>query len=111
MKSNDLKERLIAIAQESSWLKPALVAVRSLNLSSWCIGAGAVRNLVWDSLHQLEVPSSLSDVDVRYFDASDCSGERDAQLQRRLTDALASTTHPVPAGPECVWGSDSESPG
>jgi hypothetical protein len=29
-----------------------LRAVRSLGLASWCIGAGAVRNLVWDALHR-----------------------------------------------------------
>ena len=87
MQSTDLEARLVTIALGSPWLRPALVAVRSLNLSSWCIGAGAVRNLVWDSLHELRVPSALSDVDVAYFDASDLSVARDAEIQRRLTDA------------------------
>ncbi|AMV44727.1 nucleotidyltransferase family protein [Paraburkholderia caribensis] len=87
MPSADLVERLVSIAQESPWFRPALVAVWNLNLPSWCIGAGAVRNLVWDSLHELQTPSALSDLDVAYFDASDLSVERDAEIQRRLTDA------------------------
>jgi uncharacterized protein len=45
----------------------ALVAARSLRLPSWCIGAGAVRNLVWDHLHGYTAPSALSDVDLAYF--------------------------------------------
>jgi hypothetical protein len=49
----------------------ALVAVRGLGLASWCIGAGAVRNLVWDALHDKVTPSELADIDVAYFDA-DC---------------------------------------
>jgi hypothetical protein len=86
MSSNDLEARLITIARESTWFWSALVAVRSLNLPAWCIGAGAVRNLVWDRLHDVRTPSSLPDIDVAYFDASDLSAERDAQIQRRLSD-------------------------
>ena len=86
---NALRDQLIRLARNSSWLMPALAAVRELNLDSWCIGAGAVRNLVWDSLHGFTTPSALSDVDVAYFDPSNLSPERDAELQRWLTEKLA----------------------
>lgn len=66
----------------------ALTAVRDLELSSWCIGAGAVRNLVWDALHDYAAPSPLADVDVAYFDASDLAPDTDADLQRRLHQAM-----------------------
>lgn len=49
-----LREQLISIVRASAWFMPALEAVRSLHLNSWCIGAGAVRNLVWDHLHGYE---------------------------------------------------------
>ncbi|MEJ0002873.1 MAG: nucleotidyltransferase family protein [Pararobbsia sp.] len=84
-RSTELEARLVTLARESTWFWPALVAARSLNLPSWCIGAGAVRNLVWDSLHDLTVPSALTDIDVAHFDTSDLSAERDAEIQRRLT--------------------------
>jgi hypothetical protein len=77
---------LVTIARESKWFWPALVAVRSLNLPSWCIGAGAVRNLVWDSLHDFQTPSPLSDIDVARFDSSDLSAESDTAIQRRLSN-------------------------
>lgn len=81
-----MQTRLVTIARESKWFWSALVAVRSLNLPSWCIGAGAVRNLVWDSLHDFRTPSALSDIDVAHFDASDLSAENDAKIQRRLSN-------------------------
>jgi hypothetical protein len=80
--------RLRDIARASAWFAPALRAVRDLGLPSWCIGAGAVRNLVWDALHGHSAPTQLADLDVAYFDASDLAPERDAELQRRLEAAL-----------------------
>jgi uncharacterized protein len=71
----------------------ALRAVRQLELESWCIGAGAVRNLVWDHLHDYAEPSDLADIDVAYFDSSDLSQVRDAELQALL----------VAACPEFPW--------
>lgn len=87
MSYREQEARLISIAIESTWLHSALVAVRSLGLPSWCIGAGAIRNLVWDSLHGYASPSRLPDIDVAYFDAAGVFDER--EIQRRLT-----TSHP-----------------
>jgi uncharacterized protein len=78
------QQRLVEIARESPWFMAALVAVRQLALPEWCIGAGAIRNLVWDSLHGKSSPSQLSDVDVAYFDATDTSPQRDKELQGKL---------------------------
>jgi hypothetical protein len=84
----DLEQRLIAIARESSWFMRALSAASGLGLASWCIGAGAVRNLVWDALHEFQTPTPLTDVDLAYFDASSMESDRDAQLQARLNIIL-----------------------
>ncbi|WP_235505003.1 nucleotidyltransferase family protein [Variovorax sp. Root318D1] len=46
----------------------ALRVVRSLGLQSWCIGAGAIRSLVWDTLHEFDRRSPVEDMDVVYFD-------------------------------------------
>ncbi len=78
------EHRLTEIVRGTSWLYRALVAARSLNLQDWCIGAGAVRNAVWDALHGYRVPSRLADIDVAYFDISDISQEHDDALQRQL---------------------------
>jgi len=76
---------------QHDWFLDALRAVRSLGLARWCIGAGAIRNLIWDELSHnsaasgwTSCPSPLSDVDVAYFDSSDLSSQRDAALQALL---------------------------
>ncbi len=80
----ELQQRLVEVARASPWFMDALHAVRSLALPEWCIGAGAVRNLVWDALHDKASPSRLADVDVAYFDAGDLSPARDQALQLKL---------------------------
>ncbi len=78
---------LISLARASPWMTQALSAVRSLGLPSWCIGAGAVRDLVWDALHGLE-PALPRDIDVAYFAADDLSEARDQALEARLSQVL-----------------------
>jgi hypothetical protein len=84
-------ERLIALARATPWFMRALVQVRALRLPAWCVGAGAVRNLVWDALHGHATPSALADVDVAWFDADDLTPRRDAALQARLRAAAPET--------------------
>lgn len=62
-----LEQRLIDYVRDCAWLMRALVSARDLELESWCIGAGAIRNCVWDRLHAYTRPSPLADVDVAYF--------------------------------------------
>ena len=76
-----MQAQLVAIVRGSAWFMRALEAVRALHLKSWCIGAGAVRNLVWDHLHGFGQPTALSDVDVAYFDADDLRPDTQARLQ------------------------------
>ncbi len=78
------RQELIAIVEASPWFMNALAAVASLHLASWCIGAGAVRNLVWDRLHGHTEPSLLTDIDVAYFDAADLNPKTEANLQSAL---------------------------
>jgi len=78
-------QQLVEIVASTPWFMTALHAVRKLDLLDWCIGAGAVRNLVWDALHQYTSPSALADVDVAYFDIASLSTERDGVIQSRLS--------------------------
>lgn len=77
-------DQLRTIALGSDWFMAALRAARGLGLNNWCIGAGAVRNLVWDHLHGYMHPSALSDVDLAYFDAEEPEGH-EARHQQQLT--------------------------
>ena len=83
----ELHARLVLLVRSSAGLMAALRAVRELGLDSWCIGAGAVRSLVWDTLHGYTVPSPLDDVDVAYFEQA-AKACRDAELERALRLAM-----------------------
>lgn len=63
----DLCARLVAIVSASTAFMAQLRAVQSLGLASWCIGAGALRNLVWDHLQGHPQASASRDVDVAFF--------------------------------------------
>jgi hypothetical protein len=62
----------------------ALMTVRRLNLTSWCIGAGILRNIVWDHLHGYDIPCQFNDIDVAYFDSQNISAEQDHEFQKKL---------------------------
>ncbi len=79
-----LEGKLISLALGSRSTMRALVAARSLGLSSWCIGAGAVRNLVWDHLHGFAVETAPEDVDLVFYDASKLSKEFERLLESQL---------------------------
>lgn len=79
--------RLRAIVRATPWLMRALQAGRTAGVTDWCIGAGALRNAVWDHLHGHTLPSALADLDFAWFDASP-QAEPDAVVQARL-QALA----------------------
>jgi hypothetical protein len=61
-----------------------LETVRSLNLPDCWIGAGFVRNAVWDYLHGRSSPSISTDVDVIWFDTERRSPDEDTTLEIAL---------------------------
>jgi len=63
----------------------ALEAASELGLASWCIGAGAIRNLVWDHLHGFDRQTQAEDIDLVFHDTSDLT----PGLERSLASALA----------------------
>ena len=65
-----------------------LETVRACNPPDWLVGAGVIRNLVWDYLHQYEIPTPLADIDVIFFDPEDLRPERDRMVQQQLTQRL-----------------------
>ena len=77
----------------SDELMAALRAVRSLGLRSWCIGAGAIRSLVWDVLHGFDRRSAVEDLDVVYFDAK-AGPEHDAGEWLSFEDAVSRLAWP-----------------
>lgn len=63
---------------------PLLQQVQALGLDDCWIGAGFVRNALWDHLHGRACSPLDSDVDVIWFDRQRCSAELDRHLEGML---------------------------
>ncbi len=62
----DLK-RLGDVIKRDPFRMDCLHALRSLDIPQGFIGAGFVRNAIWDELHERVKPTPLNDIDVIYF--------------------------------------------
>ncbi|WP_341501814.1 nucleotidyltransferase family protein [Gallaecimonas sp. GXIMD4217] len=84
----NLKQRASAILTADAWRRACLEAAAELALPDWAIGAGFVRNAIWDELHGHTEATPLNDLDLIYFDPHDRSPERDRALEARLSALL-----------------------
>lgn len=67
-----------------------LYAVQALELNDGWIGAGFIRDAVWDHLHGYELSPVSGDVDVVWFDSENCTPDLDRVLEERLKQQLPS---------------------
>jgi hypothetical protein len=65
-----------------------LRVVEALNLPDCWTGAGFVRNVVWDALHDRPWSPSYSDIDVVYFDADNLGADRDVRIETKLRASI-----------------------
>jgi hypothetical protein len=80
-----LTDRLRAFVRASPVLMEALRAARAVDAPDWLIGAGAIRDTVWDALHD-RPPAVPRDIDVGYFDPDDLTPARDEAISRALRE-------------------------
>lgn len=65
-----------------------LRAAQSVGLPDWMIGAGFIRNKVWDHLHGYAERTPLADIDLIYFDPSDLDEKREKEYDARLVEII-----------------------
>lgn len=82
-------EQLVAIIEADQWLMDLLRLVSGIREQRCYIGAGAVRDVVWDRMSYIEVHDGVKDIDVVYYDERRTDGELDAELQRGLVQRRA----------------------
>lgn len=73
------------LVRSDAWMMKVLRAARSLNLPDWWIGAGFLRNKVWDAMEGNDFQVSR-DVDLVYFSAADVSPETDWQYDEQMNE-------------------------
>jgi hypothetical protein len=90
----DRRSELGDLIAASPWHMRVLQLVAGLDAPDCWVGAGALRDLVWDERFGTGFdPANVKDVDVVFFDAEDTRPEREEDLRTRL----------VAAAPEIPW--------
>lgn len=82
------QQQLFELLKQDPFRMDILAAVQTLKLPDCYIGAGFVRNLVWDHLHHYKTPTPLNDVDVVYLDTNKTGAEFDLSLEKQLTQRI-----------------------
>lgn len=78
-------DELTELVLGSDWLVNLLRIVAAADLLDCWIGAGAVRDLVWDVRFGSGFdPADIEDVDVVFFDLDDLGAEKEHDIERRL---------------------------
>jgi hypothetical protein len=94
-----LEAGLVRIVRSSDVLMRALRAARTVDPPDWLIGAGAIRNVVWDRLHGHERPTPLADVDLVFFEpvtGGDAAGASWRTREREVLEAVAAIAPDIP---------------
>lgn len=92
--NSKLESQLISIIEEDTWMLELLKAVRDLELNDCWIGAGFVRNKIWDILHN-KTRTALNDVDVIHFTPSHLTKEFDLDIELRLKEKTSTVNWSV----------------
>lgn len=71
------------LIEEDAWRMDVLKAAEKLNLPDWWIGAGFLRNIVWDTIEgNASLPTR--DVDLAYFDPVDIALDTDLDYDNQM---------------------------
>jgi hypothetical protein len=76
---------IIQIVKNDKWMMGVLNEADKLNLPDWIIGAGFLRNKVWDYLHDIKREvADTQDIDLIYFDIVNSDEEKDRKLSEQM---------------------------
>lgn len=76
------------LLQKDAFRLRCLQAALSLQLTDWYLGAGFLRNAIWDHLHQHATATPLNDIDLVYFDATDLSISTEQRYTKMLSTLM-----------------------
>lgn len=80
------KSDVLQLIKNDPWMMNVIHIAEKLNLPDWVIGAGFVRNKVWDYLHGYSNKEvDTRDIDLVYFDPSGNDQKADEELSLKLT--------------------------
>ena len=79
------EQDILNLIKEDKWMMNILRIAEKLDLPDWVIGAGFVRNKVWDYLHGFNKSRvDTADIDLVYYDPSGNDQKADEELSEKL---------------------------
>lgn len=87
--------RTARLLRQDPWRWQCLLATRSLALNDWYLGAGFLRNAIWDAWHGYARATPLNDVDVVYFEPGDITQGSERAHEHRLAEHMPAVTWQV----------------
>ncbi len=84
-KDSALEKELITIVLSDSWMMETMRIVQQLNLNDCWIGAGFIRNKIWDHKHNIE-RTPLNDIDIIYFDNKNAEKTNELRVEDHLKE-------------------------
>jgi uncharacterized protein len=76
--------RLSSVLRQAPLVMEALRVARDIGAPDWLISAGAIRDVVWDSVHGRPLIAAPRDIDVGFFDPADLTPDRDRMVEEAL---------------------------
>lgn len=80
---------IVTLIESDPWMMSVIQAAGRLGLPDWMIGAGFVRNRVWDHLQGIRRPVvDTADIDLIYFNPADIREETEKAYDASLHAVL-----------------------
>ena len=81
------EQDILNLIEKDKWMMHVLKIAQAINLPDWAIGAGFVRNKVWDHLSgNVKEVVDTPDIDLVYFDPRGNDEEADMKLSEKLKE-------------------------
>jgi len=81
------EQDILNLIENDPWMMEILHIATNLNLPNWVIGAGFVRNKVWDHLHGYSRKGvDTADIDLVYYDPKGNDEKADEELSRQMKE-------------------------
>jgi hypothetical protein len=81
----EYRNELIDIITKDELIIKTLTIVKNLKLNDCWVGAGFIRNKVWDILHKKKT-IKLNDIDVVFFDKTNISEKLEKEIEQQLNE-------------------------
>ncbi|MFJ9392825.1 nucleotidyltransferase family protein [Nocardioides sp. NPDC101246] len=90
----DREERLRALLLADAEVRSVVQAAVDLDVPSWAVGGGVVRNVVWDFIFESRGRTAHNDIDLVYFDI-DLTESKELQIEKSIHERCGNASAEV----------------